>query len=247
MKTLITITAYFLFATSAFSGAACPHINIHDVGSPDWLYSTELLDGLESQATWVGVNSRPHDQGTELTRIATGSAAQSAGLLPRDIITAINGTSDLSFDGINSGETATLTINRDGTVIDIALTMGRADPVHFALGDVFESDANGCPNTTLSRASPILRRIIVSNVLTENRVFRCDDAHEALAFMGEDYFIGEAYLVRGSRRILLTIPHFGTACIATTDLDGDALTQENSLAFLMQAAASFIQYQEDNP
>ncbi len=226
---------------------ACPSVDIYDVGSPDWLSNTELLDGLESQATWVGINSRKHDQGRELTRIATGSAAERAGLLPGDVLTAVNGTADLSFDGINADEMATLTINRSGTSLDLKLTMGRADPVHFALADVFESDINGCPNTQLSRASHILQRVILTNVLTEDRAFRCDDAHEALAFMGQEYHIGEAYLVRGSRRVLLTIPHFGTTCIAAADLDGSNLTKENTLSFLMQAAENLIQYQEDNP
>lgn len=247
MKKLLITAAICLSASGALAGVACPSIDIYDVGSPYWLNNTALLDGLESQATWVGITSRKHDQGKELTSIATGSAAERAGLLRGDILTAINGVPDLSFDGINAGDEVALTVRRHGVELSLRLIMGRADPVHFALGNVFDADVNGCPNTKLSRAPNILWHVILKNVLTESRAFRCDDAHEALAFMGEDYHIGEAYLVRGSRRILLTIPRFGTACIAASDLDGGGLTRENLRAFLMEAATEFIQYQEDNP
>lgn len=250
MKLIIAACALLLSAPAALAGAACPYVDIHYVGSPWWVSNTDVLDGLESQQTWVGIRSRSQPDGKEVTRVAPHSAAAASGLLVDDILMSVNGSTDLSFDVIAPGEIAELQVMRGGATIPVSLTMRRADPVHFALANAAETfeHISGCAvRADLSAASPILRNIILKNALTEERVFRCDDAHDALAVMGEYYEINEAYLIRGSRRLLLTVPHFGTACISAAALDGDRLTDAAVLEFLMAAAADLFQYQVDNP
>ncbi len=250
LKKILIAIAFCMTATHSFAGMACPGVDVHYVGTPDWLNNNDILDTLTSQQTWVGINSTPQPDGRKLNRIAPGSAANQAGLLTGDILLTINGSPAIDpafFDGVAAGGSVDLTVRRNGNVLPVTLTMGRADPVHFALAGALNPDLNGCPYADLSVASPIVRDLILHNVLTEDRVFRCNDAHDALAFMGKDYEIGEAYLIRGSRRLLLTVPRFGTACIAAAALDGDRLTQDATRAFLMEAVATFFQYQEDNP
>ena len=66
-------------------------------------------------------------------QVVEGSAAQEAGLLPGDLITAINGKSVASFNdmsriiSLSSGETLTLTVEREGAVLEIPATPRRQE------------------------------------------------------------------------------------------------------------------------
>ena len=82
-------------------------------------------------------NGNPFGQGqggqatTPQPSIVDGSPAQAAGLVEGDIITAVNGTAldatrplDLAMSQLSPGQTATLTVLRDGQTLTIPVTLG---------------------------------------------------------------------------------------------------------------------------
>lgn len=250
LKTILALFAPWLFAAEASAGIACPNVDIQYLGSPRWLDNDEILDSLISRQSWTGMASSHHEQGLLVTGIVQGSSADRAGLLENDILLRVDGTpaSDRTdLDDLAPGSEVSLTVSRHGAVIPIEMTIGHADPVHIALGQALEPDDRGCPYATLGIASEAIKKLVMRTALTKQRRFRCEDAHEALSFFGSGHSIEEAYLIRGSRRLLLTVPSFGTACIASEELDGDALTPDAARDFLMQAVSRFLDFQEANP
>jgi Do/DeqQ family serine protease len=101
----------------------------------------------KAQYGWIGINmgslqpqaakdlNLPNAQGAFVYGIFRGSPADKAGILPGDMITAINeqklkDSTDLlvAVGNMNPGSTATLDIDRDGTPMNISLKVGsRAD------------------------------------------------------------------------------------------------------------------------
>jgi Do/DeqQ family serine protease len=101
----------------------------------------------KAQYGWIGINmgslqpqaakdlNLPNAQGAFVYGIFRGSPADKAGILPGDMITAINeqklkDSSDLlvAIGNMNPGSTATLDIDRDGTPMNVTLKVGaRAD------------------------------------------------------------------------------------------------------------------------
>jgi putative serine protease PepD len=94
-----------------------------------------LISGGTVKHAYVGVLIQSVPGGAKITKIESGSPAQSSGLKVGDVITAFNGKTITSAGDITaavsaakSGEKATITVKRDGSTKQISLTLGVPPP-----------------------------------------------------------------------------------------------------------------------
>jgi putative serine protease PepD len=94
--------------------------------------ANEIIGGKSVKHAFVGVflNSTTTG-GAQISQVQAGSPASSAGLHPRDVVTAIDGKQVVStqqfietVDNYAPGQTITLTIKRDGNTQTLKLTLG---------------------------------------------------------------------------------------------------------------------------
>jgi putative serine protease PepD len=91
-----------------------------------------IISGHPIKHAYVGVDLVPNSTGgAQIRAIQSGSPAASAGLQPRDIVTAINGKAVSSteqfiatVDSYSPGDTVTLTVKRGGATQQIKLKLG---------------------------------------------------------------------------------------------------------------------------
>ena len=106
---------------------------------------------LRDPAPRLGLHLRPADQGLTVTAVAPGSGAQTAGIAEGDILRALNGTpiDDLAalrdaLADLAPGDTVSLTVQRNGASLDLAVVLGEATARHpfpgFARPDPNPSD-----------------------------------------------------------------------------------------------------------
>lgn len=255
MKAFYLCFALFLSlsATIAKAGDPCPiRVNLIDLGSPDWLDNDALLDALTSQRTWIGIRHADPPEEFILRHIYRNSPAERAGLQQDDIVSTINGLpvkterqKDAVFDSIEVGTMLEFSIERNGERQTIDLEVGHADPVVLrALNALKRQD---CRNGRLTFPTSAEREHLLPKLFTDNRGFRCEDAHLELRSLGERYEIDQVYFVRGSRRILITMPYWGTTCVQASALDGNNLTDQAVLGVLDRVIGDYIDDRHANP
>ncbi len=250
MKNLFSALILGLLPAMAHAGDPCPiSVNIRDLGAPDWLDRDALLDQLQLQRSWIGITYAHRDDGIELTFIHPDSAAAIAGLKVGDRVSMINETPmtdddrrNAMFDALGPGDTINFTRVDQPPV---SATVGYTDPVPIGLANTFEEE--DCRDATLRMVPATEREAILPLLFNENRGFRCEDAHVALQSLGERYEINEVYFVRGSRRILLTMPYWGTACVDVDALDGENYTASQLRATVYDVINDYVQDRFENP
>jgi hypothetical protein len=244
------IAAFFLsLGSSAHAGDPCPiPVNIADLGSPDWRDNLALINALESRQIWVGISFETTDEGLSLTHVFEGSPAKGAGLLEGDLITAIGGLSALdaeAFSSLNIGETVWVTISRNAQKLTLPLTVGGADPVPLAI--IQQLQRADCRASVLAPPNTGLQLAIMARLFTQSRGFRCEDAHVALQPLMEQNQSDTVYFVRGSRRLLLTMPYYGTICVSVAALDGENLNDVEISAVIERVISNYVRERHANP
>lgn len=242
-----------LLSQAAHAGDPCPiPVTVHDLGVPEWLDRNALLNGLQSRQTWLGMQYSDVELGIHLTHVHHASPAAEAGLLPDDTVLSINGVSTMDvadrralFDAMKLGDTLSFVLLRDENSMALEVTVGGIDPVPFQITQALEGE--DCRNANLRTPPESERRAIMEKLFTANRGFRCDDAHVALQSMFEKYEVQDVYFVRGSRRVLLTMPYWGTTCVSVPSLDGDNLTQSDALEVINKVIKDYVQDRHDYP
>ncbi len=250
MKAIIAAIAIIIAPTISKAGDPCPiPVNIVDLGVPSWLDRNALLEQISSQQSWIGIQHRDTPQGIVLSQIYDQSPAAAAGLQEGDLVTAINDVSTVDvaarealFDAASIGDTLTFSLFNGS---DITLMVGRADPV--AMGMMQTLRRQDCRASDIRTPDLQQQALLLPLLFNPNRSFRCEEAHQALEFLGERFEIDDVYMVRGSRRILLTMPYWGTTCITAASVDGDNLTDAALLAALDDVIGDYVQDQIDNP
>ena len=250
MKNLLAAVILGMSPAIAQAGDPCPiSVNIRDLGAPDWLDREALLDALQVQRSWIGITYGDRDLGIELTYIHPDSAAAKAGLQVGDMVSEINGvltTDDAKrramFDALAPGDQINF-IRVDQP--PVSTTVGHTDPVPVGMANAFEQQ--DCRDATLRTVPEAERADILPMLFNDNRGFRCEDAHVALQTLGERYEINEVYFVRGSRRILMTMPYWGTSCINIDALDGANYTPSQLQAALDAVVNDYVQDRFENP
>ncbi len=249
-RTGAILTAFLLsFSGIAHAGDPCPiAVNISDLGSPDWLDNTALINALQSRQTWIGISYASSEEGLILNRIHQGSPAEQAGLLVGDLVLAVGARKAADgdmFDGLDIGQDVTVRVRRDGQLKDVRLTIGGVDPVPLAIVQQLQNE--DCRDPEFAVPNEALEQAIMAVVFTQSRGFRCEDAHVALQPLMEQYQSDTVYFVRGSRRLLLTMPYYGTTCVSVGALDGYNLNDAEISAVISHVIRNYVRERHDNP
>ena len=245
----IISAAFLMLGGAAQAGDPCPiPVNIADLGSPEWLDNAALINDLQSRQIWIGISFDTLDEGLELTRVFEGSPAEAAGLLRGDIVIMIGSrpVSDPAvFSSLNIGERVKVSLRRNDQPLTVLLTVGGVDPV--PLGIVRALNSTDCRDSALTPPSPEMRNAVMARLFTESRGFRCEDAHIALEPLVEKYRSDTVYFVRGHRRLLLTLPYWGTTCISVGALDGDNLNDAGMSTVIERVIRDYVRDRHENP
>ncbi len=222
--TLLVAAALALGVTSpAVAGDPCPiEFTFHDLGAPPWLDRAALLDGLTSKDSWVGISFSTRDAGVRIDAVSAGGPADRAGLKVGQHITAVDGQKVATHEALGERFRSTapggsLNLTRaDGSAVK--LTLGRQDPVLGALID--HAAKQECSRVRRGDVDPKQVEALRAKVFHANKRFRCDDAHRQFEGHLE---AGDIVMVRGSKRILLANPGWGTVCMRANAIDGARL------------------------
>lgn len=240
---------FSLLGGNAQAGDPCPiTVKISDLGAPDWLDRLALINALEARQIWIGISYKTTDDGLRLTRVYEGSPAESAGLREGDIVSDIGGRPAIegeTFERLNIGEAVVFAVERDRQRFDALVTIGGADPVPLAI--VQQLHSADCRASELAPPSAEMQQAVMARLFTESRGFRCDDAHVALQPLMEQYQSDTVYFVRGSRRLLLTMPYYGTTCVSVGALDGGNLNDVEISAVIERVISNYVRERHQNP
>ena len=245
----ITTTIFLAIGSMAQAGDPCPiPVNIADLGSPEWLDNAALINDLQSRQIWIGISFDTLDEGLELTRVFEGSPAEAAGLLRGDIVTMIGSrrvSDEAVFSSLNIGERVKVSLLRDDQPLTVLLTVGGVDPVPLAIVRTLQD--TDCRGSALTPPSAEMRDAVMERLFTQSRGFRCEDAHIVLEPLVEKFRSDTVYYVRGHRRLLLTMPYWGTTCIAVDALDGAHLNDVEISDVIERVIRDYVRDRHENP
>jgi len=236
-----------LLTTPALAGDPCPiGLDVAEY-TPEWRDRTADLDALSSKRTWLGLNYYGESE-VKVRRTVPGSPADGSGLKKGDVIATFNGVAVTGrahlnelFDSHPNGP-VTLGIRRGDETSTLTLERGPADPVF--LGLVNEAETTECRRVRIVALTESQAAAVATGAFDANKGFRCQDAHVAL---DSSFDSGSLVMIRGGRRILLTMPGWATTCVAVAEYDGEGLTSSRLRALLERLARSYVQDRHDNP
>ncbi len=253
----LLVAAALAAPSTAQAGDACPvSFVVNDQGTPPWLERDKVLDGLESQATWLGFIDRQTKDGVVLKHVYPGSPAAKAGLKTGHKLHDVNNvevktTKDLdrALRGIKPGQSISVVVHEpDDMLMDVDLTVGRRDPLVAAL--VRAGERTECAGATQGAYDGAAAKAIAATVFSEQRRFRCDDAHKLLMKNAELKDVldpSQIIVVRGSKRVLLTSPGYVTKCVSAKSYDGTKLTATAAKALFGTLSKGYIARRKANP
>lgn len=249
---LATSTMLLILGAPSVSSAgdACPiDFIFHDLGAPDWLDRDGLLGALTSQDSWVGISFASGKNGMPVRHVSDKSPAQAAGLTKGDLITSIDGKEFRDdkkavtvFSAAKPGTTLSLGVTRGTETLTLKLKLGFQDPVIGALIDL--ASEGDCSHVRRKNLHPDRRATLLSKVFSKDRRFQCKTAHRNLK---KELEPGDIVFVRGSKRILIANPGFGTTCISAADYDGAKLTKSAIKKLFDKVTRAYISDRHSNP
>jgi hypothetical protein len=237
----------------AKAGDPCPiSFMVHELGSPPWLDTQAVLEGLVSKSIWIGINYRDKEPPIRITRVYAGSPAAAAGLLPDDILLRVGelpvkdkATADHAFEVLRPGQTAVFRIRRGETVLDKSLTFRLVDPLVRIL--VRANQRRDCLELYQEK-TPLVLSDLQSALFTDKHGFRCRDAHLRLQQdVPEGGATGHIVVVRGNQRVLLALVGWKTLCVRATDYDGKKLTDDRVQALLDRLTGDLVDHRFKHP
>jgi membrane-associated protease RseP (regulator of RpoE activity) len=237
-----------LLVPNSWAGDPCPiSLDFHEY-TPSWRDRAADLQALSTKRPWYGLHYGAQKGQAVVFEAIPSSPAHAAGLQTDDVITAFQGTPlrdpshlDTLFDA-HTGDEIVFTIQRGEATKDITVRRGLGDPVF--LGALRAAQSTGCREARIRILDDAQQAAITTHAFDAQRGFRCEDAHTRLASSFEH---GDLIMVRGGRRILVTMPHWATTCIDVASVDGAALTGAALTKLLETVAGAYVQDRHDNP
>lgn len=233
----------------AHAGDPCPiEVRLAE-HTPSWRSRDTDLAALASQRQWLGVSYRGRGGTVRLRAVGSNSPADQAGLRPGDTVLkvgeqAITTTQELNaaLDALTGSTPVPVVVEREGKRRTVSLGKGAADPVVMAMVDA--TATTDCRVGVLLQLSAAQKAAVEAGAFDQNRGFRCEAAHTALA---PHFQSGDVVVVRGGRRILVTAPGWATRCVSVASLDGERLSTQAAGALLEGVVAGHVKDRHDNP
>ncbi|MCO4744548.1 MAG: PDZ domain-containing protein [Proteobacteria bacterium] len=238
-----------LLLATALAGDPCPITLSFAEFTPEWRDRAADLEALESKRKWMGLSYRKRAGLVVVSKVLPRSPADLAGVKVGERIAAVNSRPVLSvehankmFDTPSAVIGIDLTLDVDGDRRSVRIDRGPADPVFLGLVNTSENQA--CRDVGVFAISDEQGAALVKGAFNEGKGFRCEDAHEALE---ESFESGSVVMIRGGRRLLLTMPGWTTQCVAVEELDGTGLTMDTLQVQLDTLTADYVKDRHDNP
>lgn len=237
---------------TAVAGDPCPiGFDFYDPGPPDWLDRNELLDGLASKDTWVGLSFRSGADGVLVTNVSATGPAAAAGILQGDVLTTFDGVAVKEhkvaaaiFRAKKPRDSIKIDVKRRDKTETVTVTLGAQDPLVGAFID--HASAQECSSVSRVDTSADEAAQIRARIFSKTRRFECSAAHRKLAKL--DFLEGSAIVVvRGSKRVLISKVGWATVCVAAADLDGDKLTDAAVGKVFRKLTRAYVKDRHDNP
>ncbi len=246
MKPFIAALAFIAAPHLAMAQAACPvPVTINDVGVPSWLDADSVLSNLQSKRAWIDVEYRDASGGMLIGYVEPNSPAQQAGLTPGAVITQINGvdTKDIAardemLASVQNGDSLRMHVRISGSRHLMNVPARAVDPVPSIMASMLETQ--DCVETSIFSISGVRARDLQEQMFTEDRKLNCSEAHVTLASIGSPDDIDDVYVVRDSSTILITMPHWGTACVPASAMDGSNLQPTVVIGILNSVIGDYI-------
>lgn len=236
--------------TLAWAGDPCPiPMQMHEY-TPEWRDRSADLEALTTKLTMMGLNYRTKAAEVVLHEPVPNSGAAEAGLKDNDVIVKINGQfvrdqdhANELFDAAPISRPLQLQVLRGGMQrLDFEVVSRPVDPV--LLGIVQAVETTVCRKIRIQELTEEQRAALTTGAFDDNRAFRCEDAHEALKPAFES---GDIVMIRGGRRILLTMPGWTTRCVDVADHDGVEFSRDKLRLLMEDFAKPYIEDRHANP
>lgn len=244
IKQTLTALAFLLTPIAAAAGSACPvALTIHDLGVPSWLDRDALL--TNNGTAWLGYRFETKSNGELVTFVHSDSPMERAGIVVGNVLRSVNGIAAADrdayravFDSMRVGDTLSVTVSDGRSTRTLSVTVGATDPI--PLGMVNALKHGDCTNGELHNATDAEKSQVQPYLYDENRTFRCHDAHIAMQELADPYAMNDVYILRGSRRAIIAMPHWGAACVELKDISGSNLTDTNLLSVIAPVIANYV-------
>lgn len=232
-------------------------IDFYDAGVPSWLDRDKILSGLKSKKVWLGVTSRPEQEGRYITRVFDDSPAKKSGLLVGDIITQESWNA--LFDEYKPNDAMDFIVLRDKKKITKKIKLGMRDPlVDMLIGIEGDEHHSGGGHRQLHKLSDENRQYVYKNMFLKNKAFDCKNAHKKLSIkmLPDTRFTGhgaQVIVVRGSHRMMFVNRGryrkvgANTVCVNSADYDGENLTKKKVTKLYWKLFTDQIEHWYDNP
>ena len=249
MRKLLILIVLWLSLLKA--GDPCPiGYNFYDAGVPSWLDRSKILNELKSKKTWLGIAYNDIEGRVEITNVFKQSPAEKAGIKVGDTIYAladkkIKRMHEFSDYFDIERKEIKIKIKRKGKVIEKKITLGFRDPLLYALKEYIPE---GCSDSQMKELSEKERQEIYKKVISPLKRFDCKTAHKKLQKMKLfTYNEGQLVLIRGSKRVLLIEPQWGTVCLNSRDYDGKNLTKTTIKKLFLKLFDKYTNDRFENP
>ena len=231
----ITVVALFvaLISTSALAGMRGePCIQVIDLGAPEYLDRKALLERLPVKLGLFGYKGAKGN----IRRVVEGTAADEAGLLAGDKIRGIRekDTGLVKTDRFQVGRVYVFDITRDSVSLEIDVEYKSVDksvdPVSGIFSRLIEDGIKSCHYEAIS-PPPLPHYAFLKKQLSQYKEFlidskgrfKCYDAHIELGNHSElsrhDGDDNTVFFIRGGRRVIFSMPHWGTMCLTNDSLN----------------------------
>ncbi len=233
-------------------------IDFYNAGVPPWLDRDKVLRGLKSKEVWLGVTSRPVEEGRLISRVFKDSSANKAGIEVGDMIT--NDNWDILFENTKINDVVELGILRGNKKMVKKVKLGARDPLIRKLITIEGEDHHsGEKDRNINDLSTRNKVHVYQKVFLKNKVFDCKNAHKTLSkqMFPKSDFRGagaEIIVIRGSHRVMfinmgMRYENIGkkTICVNSTDYDGKNLTNKKVNQLYWKLFGEQVDYWYEHP
>ncbi len=244
-----------LTSTNAVAGSrGGPCIQVIDLGVPEYLDRQELLERSQLELGLFGFKQ----SNGYIRKVFEGTAADEAGLLAEDKIGEIRekDTELVKTDRFQVGQVYVFDITRDSVALEIDVEYKSVDksvdPVPAIFSRLIEDGIKSCHYEAIS-PPPLPHYAFLQQQLSKYKEFlidskgrfKCYDAHIELGNHSElsrhDSDINTVFFIRGGRRMIFSMPNWGTMCLTNGSLNTPEKIEKSFGKFKQQVLDGYLE------